>query len=109
MEMAKEGNKNEKWWTSLTDEDPITLEPLAALPYPPFVLIDGCDEDRCGSRREHYFDGVALATYVVSQGTFANPLTRAPLTHGNCIQLDEYLFILRKLFEPPEPARLQSC
>ncbi|KAL7532215.1 hypothetical protein ACHAWF_004054 [Thalassiosira exigua] len=103
-----------RWWKSLPDEDecPITLEPLSALPYPPFVLTDDDDgggggPDGSGERGgggvgngngngnggglSYLFDGLALATYVVSRGTFANPLTRAPLSYGTCVRLDEYL------------------
>jgi len=65
------------------DECPITLEPLRDLPYPPFVLRSN------GSN--HFFDGAALATYIVSQGTFTNPLTREALKYEDCVQLDKYL------------------
>ena len=67
------------WWESLNEECPITLEPLSALPYPPFTLS------------HHYFDGVALASYIVSRGIFQNPLTREPLTYQDCKRLDEYV------------------
>jgi hypothetical protein len=40
---------------------------------------------------QYFFDGLALATYVISQGNFANPLTRNPLTFDDCVRLDEYL------------------
>ncbi len=65
------------------EECPITLEPLKDLPYPPFVLSSN------GSK--HYFDGAALATYIVSQGSFTNPLTREALKYEDCVLLDEYL------------------
>lgn len=79
------------WWTSLTDECPITLEPLSELPYPPFVLSS--KEKKCAAApgAQYYFDGLALATYIISQGNFANPLTRSPLTYEDCVRLDEYL------------------
>ena len=35
------------------------------------------------------FDGRVLAYYLVSTATFSNPLTRAPLTRGDCRRLDE--------------------
>jgi hypothetical protein len=38
-----------------------------------------------------YFDGLALATYMVSRGIFQNPLTRQDLTMQDCRRLDEYL------------------
>ena len=66
------------------DECPITLEPFSDLPYPPFLLTSS-------NTTKHYFDGAALATYIVSQGTFTNPLTREPLQYGDCVLLDEYL------------------
>ena len=66
------------------EECPITLEPLKDLPYPPFELSSS-------HRTKHYFDGAALATYIVSQGTFTNPLTRSPLKYEDCVLLDEYL------------------
>ena len=77
-----------RWWSKLADECPITLEPLAELPYPPFILAD---RRRRGVGHCDHFDGMALATYVVSQGTFANPLTREPLHYDDCVRLDEYL------------------
>jgi len=66
------------------DECPITLEPLKDLPYPPFLLASS-------NRTKHYFDGAALATYIVAQGAFTNPLTREPLKYEDCVLLDEYL------------------
>ena len=66
------------------DECPITLEPLKDLPYPAFALSST-------SANRHFFDGAALATYIVSQGTFTNPLTREPLTYEDCVSLDQYL------------------
>ena len=44
------------WWGDMEVECPITLEPLASLPYPPFELVD----DKNGSRNGHYYDGFAL-------------------------------------------------
>ena len=66
------------------DECPITLEPLRDLPYPPFLLASS-------NNTKHYFDGAALATFIVSQGAFTNPLTREPLKYEDCVWLDEYL------------------
>ncbi len=67
------------------DECPITLEPLKDMPYPPFPLTS------LNSTAKHYFDGAALATFIVSQGAFTNPLTREPLKYEDCVKLDEYL------------------
>jgi hypothetical protein len=86
----------QKWWLSLSDECPITLEPLSDLPYPPFILYSTNANDAgtasTASSTQYYFDGLALATYVISQGNFANPLTRKPLTYDDCVRLDDYLY-----------------
>ena len=87
------------WWSNLDDECPITLEPLSDLPYPPFALTDNDDQRRdsslTGSDRAkcccQYFDGLALAAYVISRSSFVNPLTRASLTYDDCVRLDTYL------------------
>ena len=63
--------------------DPISLEPLGELGYPPFGLWE--------SGKWHWFDGAVLATYLVSTATFANPLTRTPLAREDCRALDDYL------------------
>ena len=75
------------WWLTLTDECPITLEPLSTLSYPPFALYS----DHRGDDRPYRFDGLALASYAVSRGCFQNPLTREPLTRKDCRRLDCYL------------------
>ena len=78
--------KEDAWWKSLQNEEcPITLEPLSTLAYPPFVLSQG------PSSSKSYFDGLALASYIVSRGIFQNPLTRQDLTWEDCRRLDEYL------------------
>ena len=50
------------WWTTLTEECPITLEPLSSLKYPPYALVDTID----GKRHETYFDGLALLLQPIS-------------------------------------------
>lgn len=90
-----------RWWSNLTDECPITLEPLSTLPYPPFRLGGGTSggSDRGGAIHGanasatcmYYFDGLALASYCVSRATFTNPLTREELTWDDCVRLDDYL------------------
>merc|ERR1719305_1927797 len=65
------------------DCDPISLEPLSELEYPPFGLQE--------QGVWHFFDGAVLATYLVSTATFCNPMTRTPLTRDDCRALDEYL------------------
>ncbi|KAL3776683.1 hypothetical protein ACHAWO_003096 [Cyclotella atomus] len=83
------------WWSILSDECPITLEPLSELPYPPFILYSDNNSDKTSAApktgSQYFFDGLALATYVISQGNFANPLTRNSLTFDDCVRLDEYL------------------
>eukprot|EP00956_Cyclotella_meneghiniana_P020193 scaffold35338_cov64-Cyclotella_meneghiniana.AAC.3 len=85
------------WWSDLTDECPITLEPLSDLPYPPFILYSsnvnpyGRPPMMAKTGSQYFFDGLALATYVISQGNFVNPLTRKSLSHQDCVRLDEYL------------------
>ncbi len=78
----------DKWWTDASvfgdrDCDPISLEPLSELEYPPFGLQE--------QGVWHFFDGAVLATYLVSTATFCNPMTRTPLTRDDCRALDEYL------------------
>jgi len=99
--MAGRGSPSpSRWWTDLSDECPITLEPLSTLPYPPFRLGGGgCshsgDADASSSSspppNAMYFDGLALASYCVSRATFTNPLTREALTWEDCVRLDDYL------------------
>ncbi|CAB9529792.1 expressed unknown protein [Seminavis robusta] len=74
------------WWQSLDDqvECAITLEPVNSLPYPPFIL-------KSNDTHHDYFDGRALASYIVSRGIFQNPLTRTKLSYDDCKRLDEYL------------------
>ncbi|KAJ8600306.1 hypothetical protein CTAYLR_000724 [Chrysophaeum taylorii] len=70
-----------KWWADVAEEfcDPISLEPLRELGYEPFELGG------------HWFDGAVLATYVVSSGSFLNPMTRASMDRDDCRALDDYL------------------
>jgi len=83
-----EGNPPRLWWESLPDETecPITLEPINTLLYPPFVL-----QHKSDSKIRYYFDGLALASFIVSRGIFQNPLTRDPLLWDDCHRLDLYL------------------
>lgn len=75
-----------RWWESVADEDPISLEPIADLNYPPFSLTNDAD-----SQATTHFDGRVLAQYLVSTGTFEHPITRRELTHEECLSLDAYL------------------
>ena len=80
--------------------DPISLDPIAELEYPPFELsstgrgIEGEGEGEGGTRtKEHtnLFDGRVLAYYMVSTANFQDPLTRRELTREECRRLDQYL------------------
>ena len=68
--------KKDKWWRTSTEVDPISLEPLSELDYPPFEL------------GPHLFDGRVLAFYLVSTGTFLNPMSRDELSIDDCTALD---------------------
>lgn len=54
--------QRKKWWGDTLDVDPISLEPIAQLPYPPFCLES--------SGMKHYFDGKLLAFYFVASNVF---------------------------------------
>ena len=60
-------------WKQLPDSiiDPITLEPINELAVEPFKI------------NQHYFDGEALAAYLVASSTFENPLDRKALTRDD--------------------------
>ena len=72
------------WWRRLTECDPISLEPLNRLRFPPFEL--GTD-----ATHATYFDGRMLANYLVSTGSFLHPISRRDLTREECVRLDDYL------------------
>jgi hypothetical protein len=91
---AVEVSSNRQWWQSLGDDEecPITLESLASLPYPPFSLAtDQHNNNNNNNNSVVYFDGVALASYIVSRGIFENPLTRQELSAETCKRLDDHL------------------
>lgn len=81
----------DRWWTRelTTEVDPISLEPLRALRYPPFK----CSADLSLSHATDgdWFDGRVLASYLVSSGNFCHPISRRDLTRENCEALDAYL------------------
>jgi hypothetical protein len=60
-------------------DDPITLEPISDLPFPPFVLSP------------NYFDPISLSSYLVGRFKFLNPLTREALTKEDCRALDDHV------------------
>ena len=92
---GKAGESTGRWWTTLPDECPITLEPLSTLPYPPFCLYSHGSSAAAAAATSTsnvmYFDGLALASYIVSRATFQNPLTREALSWEDCVRLDDYL------------------
>jgi hypothetical protein len=72
-------NNKEMWWKNCDDEDPITLEPIADLAVPPFML------------HSLPFDSKALSAYCVARSMFQNPLTRTPMTFADCQALDVHV------------------
>ena len=90
--------REDGWWKALGDDevDPITLEPLATLPYEPFCLP-------LSDTKEARFDGCALAEYLVTCRNFVNPLSRAAITRDQCVALDGYL--KRHRLGPPRVTR----
>jgi len=77
-----------EWWHSVTELDPITVEPIAELPYPPFEIKVPVEN---GTPVSHYFDGKTLAHYIVSTGNFSNPNNRQALDRKVLQALDTYL------------------
>ena len=97
------------WWRHIEDCDPISLEPLKELSYPPFVLFNDGDNPGRGQK----YDGRLLANYIVSTGRFECVTTRRyacalfayqynlfnvfikptsrPFGRPECVALDEYL------------------
>ena len=72
------------WWRRLTECDPISLDPLKELRFPPFEL--GTD-----STHATYFDPRMLSNYLVSTGMFLHPISRRELTREECVRLDAHL------------------
>ena len=79
-----------RWWTRelASEEDPITLEPLRKLKHPPFE----CKADPSLSHRtgSDWFDGHALACYLIATANFLHPISRRPLTRAECEALDRH-------------------
>ena len=74
--------------------DPISLEPIRDLEYPPFEVVSEHTKTGGGpgsGRVVHYFDGQFLAHYVVSTANFINPVNRDQLDRDVCMRLDAYL------------------
>ena len=79
-----------RWWvTALAQEDdPISLEPLRKLHYPPFE----CRTDPSLPHRtsSDWFDGRVLAHYLVATANFVHPISRRELSRVECVALDKY-------------------
>jgi hypothetical protein len=96
--------------------DPITLESIVSLSYPPFAIaaeepwnvvpiwptpstIDAAlvkneektQEKKITKENVNLYDGRALAYYLVSQLSFIDPLNRRDLTRPELVNLDRYL------------------
>ena len=80
----KKRSNRKKWWKSMTEVDPISLEPIGSLKYPPFEIVGK-------EGHKHFFDGQCLASYMVGTSSFFNPLSREPLSSHICQRLDIYL------------------
>ncbi|KAL3906826.1 MAG: hypothetical protein SGPRY_010402, partial [Prymnesium sp.] len=80
-----------RWWAhSLSaQDDPISLEPLRTLAYPPFQLL--ADPLLAHATNSDWFDGKVLASYLISTGSFYHPISRRELDRGECEELDRYL------------------
>ena len=75
------------WWRVLTGIDPISLEPLAALPYPPIELR----ADPNSTSASDFFDPRVLGLYLASSGHFSHPISRRDVTRDECVALDAHL------------------
>jgi len=67
--------------------DPISLEPLSELRYPPFNLPIDADD---GNHAELY-DARVLSNYLVSSGNFSHPTSRRPLQRAECQRMDTFI------------------
>ena len=79
-----------KWWiTQLAcEEDPISLEPLRKLRYPPFECKT--DPSLPHATSSDWFDGRVLANYLVATANFVHPISRRELSREECAALDHY-------------------
>ena len=106
---------DDRWWKTISNCDPITLEPLCDLAYPPFELARAVGETIAHARdikkngqkkkqgqnppddpdAKHLFDPPVLAEYVVKSKQFENPLNRLQMTEKDCMRLDNHLATFR--------------
>jgi len=77
-----------KWWKTIKDTDPITLEPLSALKYEPFNLP-------ADDNVPVLFDPRVLGVYLLSTGQFVHPVSRRAMTLEDCQALDLQAFRFR--------------
>ena len=75
------------WWHTLSAHDPISLEPLSSLPYPPFELKADLENSTDGD----WCDGRLLAIYLTTSQRFTHPTSRRELTRDECAALDVHL------------------
>lgn len=99
-----------KWWQCLAgDCCPISLDPLEELTCEPFGLFGVTDGDgrppqqgvwgsqaaelvrRQSLQNVHWFNGMFLASFLVSSSQLIDPVNRRQLTRGECVSLDNYL------------------
>jgi len=86
-----------RWWRTLpqSNVDPISLESLCELEYPPFQLCSSDPTQASADVSLHYFDGHVLAYFLVSQMNFIDPLNRRELLEIELVSLDNYLMRFR--------------
>ena len=90
------GKDTKGWWRTVDELDPISLEPISELKYPPFELRLDAE-----SGRGHLFDGRLLALYFVASGVFEDPMNRREVTKAQADELD--LYLRRNRLGPPWP------
>ena len=81
-----------RWWTTgsvASLNDPITLEPLRILRYPPFLCR--ADPTLAHDTDSDWFDGHSLAAWMVGSRKFTHPASRREITRDEAVALDAYL------------------
>ena len=94
MPRATNITASSKWWLIelASVVDPISLDPIRLLKYPPFNLPSNLDSENSGSAAPNdWYDGALLASYLVSTGNFTHPISRRELMLSECEALDRYL------------------
>ena len=82
-----------KWWLRELAGvcDPISLDPIRTLKYPPFELRSDLRPNQKVHDDSDFYDGAVLANFLVSTGNFFHPISRRELTREECAALDAYL------------------